>query len=317
MSNPTTINGGPLQGMIAATFTPLFDDGTINTARMPEIVEHLLAHSVSGMYVLGSTGEGLSLTVEERRQAAEAFVQAAKDRLPVIVQVGSECLLQAKQLAAHAQQIGADAISAVSPVYFKPDSLDTLIASMAEIAAGAPNLPFYYYHIPGATGVDYSMLDFLRLAPARISNLAGIKYTSTDVEHYQACVEFAGKDLQVLWGVDEMLFDGLSAGAQAAVGSTYNYMAPVHRKLLTSFADGELEAARAQQRFVQQVVDTFVPFGHRAAQKAIMNMVGPDCGPCRLPVMTLPADRQSSLHAALEKIGFFDAATRSDAQLSA
>lgn len=303
--NRHTNSWSPLTGLVAATFTPLSDDGSINLQKIPEVVNHLLRHSIAGMYVLGSTGEGLSLTTEERYQVAEAFVDAAAGRLPVIVQVGCECLTAAQQLAAHAQQIGADAVSAVSPVYFKPSSAETLVESMAEIARGAPELPFYYYHIPHVTGVDQSMLDFLRIGGTQIPTLRGIKYTSTNVDEFRACVELAGSDFEVLWGLDELLYDGLSAGARAAVGSTYNFAAPIYHRLLSAFAKNDHEEARRQQAISQSIVDTFVPFGSRPAQKTIMSLAGPDCGPCRLPLKSLSASQTDDLKDQLETLGFF------------
>jgi N-acetylneuraminate lyase len=317
MPNPRCLPGGPLHGLIAATFTPLTADGAIHLSAIPEIVEHLANCQVAGMYVLGSTGEGVSLTCEERQQVAEAFVAASAGQMPVIVQVGCESLSQARQLAIHAQRVGADAISAVSPVYFKPQSVEALIDSMAEIAGGAPELPFYYYHIPAVTGVTHNMLDFLRMGGPQIPTLAGIKFTSTDVEAYRTCVQFAAEEYQVLWGVDELLFDGLQAGAQAAVGSTYNFAAPIYHRLRAAFARGDFPEARAQQQFAQAIVDAFVPYGPRAAQKAIMAMVGPDCGPCRLPLKSLTTSQVRSLRDDLQAIGFFENSVNPKARLTA
>jgi len=300
-----TNNSPPLQGLVAATFTPLRSDGSINADAIPQIVDHLVRHEVAGMYVLGSTGEGPSMTHDERCMVAEAFVRAAAGRLPSIVQVGCESLTQARGLAAAAQEVGADAISSVSPVYFKPDSLETLVDSMAEVASGAPRLPFYYYHIPAVTGVAVNMLDFLRLAAERIPTLRGIKFTSPSVHEFQACLEFAGDRFEILWGLDEMLLSGLAAGARAAVGSTYNYAAPIYQRLLRAFAEGDLEEARRQQSRSQAHVRAFVPYGPRAAQKAIMSMVGLDCGPPRLPVAPLGPTQVDALRNDLETIGFF------------
>ncbi len=299
-------NSPPLQGLIAATFTPLCNDGSINPGAIPQIVDHLVKHEIAGMYVLGSTGEGVSLTHDERCTVAEAFVRAAAGRLPVIVQVGCESLAQAGRLAAAAQEVGADAISAVSPVYFKPESVETLCDCMAEVASGAPDLPFYYYHIPAFTGVALDMLDFLRLGGERIPTLRGIKFTSPSVSEFQSCVEFAGERFEILWGSDEMLLSGLTAGARAAVGSTYNFAAPIYHRLLGALAEGNLEEARRQQSRSQALVRTFVPYGPRAAQKAIMSMVGPDCGPTRLPVAPLGAPQADALRHDLESIGFFE-----------
>ena len=109
-----------LTGLTAAAFTPLNNDATLDIDRIPSLVEHLLRDGVSALYVLGSTGEGISLTIHERQQTATAFVKAAASRVPVVVHVGHNCLQEAQTLAMHAQQIGASAISAVPPCYFRP-----------------------------------------------------------------------------------------------------------------------------------------------------------------------------------------------------
>ena len=296
----------PLQGLVAATFTPLREDRSLHLEAIPPMVDRLISQGVAALYVLGSTGEGASLTFDERCAVAESFVCAADGRLPVIVQVGSESLMQARNLAAHASRVGADAISAVSPVYFKPDSVETLVASMAEIAGGAPELPFYYYHIPAVTGVGVSAVEFLKLAEQRIENLRGVKFTSQNVFEFQTCVEYAQERLQIFWGLDEMLQYGLAAGAVAAVGSTYNFATAVYQRLLTAFAAGDMETVRQEQSRSQAIVRAFIPYGPRGAQKAIMKMIGIDCGPSRLPVPTLTQTQYAALERELREIGFFE-----------
>ena len=296
----------PLQGLVAATFTPLREDRSLHLEAIPPMVDRLADHGIAALYVLGSTGEGASLTFDERCAVADSFVNAASGRLPVIVQVGSESLMQARHLAAHASRVGADAISAVSPVYFKPDSVETLVASMAEIAGGAPELPFYYYHIPAVTGVGVSAVEFLKLAEQRIENLRGVKFTSQNVFEFQTCVEYAQERLQIFWGLDEMLQYGLAAGAVAAVGSTYNFATAVYQRLLTAFAAGDMETVRQEQLRSQAIVRAFLPYGPRGAQKAIMKMIGLDCGPSRLPVPTLTQTQYAALERELRDIGFFE-----------
>ena len=150
-----------LDGLVAATYTPLDDRGRVNTAAVDPMVDHLLRSGVSGLYVCGSTGEGMSLSSDERRTVAKAHVQAARGRVPVICQVGHNSLAEAKELAAHAQEIGCDAVSATCPSYFKVSDVRTLVECMAELAGGAPDTPFYYYHIPALTG---SLLDVVRVS---------------------------------------------------------------------------------------------------------------------------------------------------------
>jgi len=300
---PHTI--APLKGLVAATFTPLREDRSLHLEAIAPMVDRLIDQGIAALYVLGSTGEGASLTFDERCAVAASFVGAANDRLPVIVQVGSESLMQARQLAAHASRVGAGGVSAVSPVYFKPDSVETLVASMAEVARGAPELPFYYYHIPSVTGLNLSAVEFLKLAEQRIANLRGIKFTSQNVFEFQTCVEYAQERLQILWGLDEMLRCGLAAGAIAAVGSTYNFAPAIYQRLLAAFAAGDMETVRQEQLRSQAVVRAFLPYGPRGAQKAIMKMIGIDCGPSRLPVPTLTQSQYGALERELREIGFF------------
>ena len=126
-----------LNGLIAATYTPFDENGNLNLSQVPKMVDHLVASKVDGLYVCGSTGEGVSLTSDERRAVAEAYLSAAKESsepaMPVVVQVGHNSLSEAEKLAEHAQAIGATAISANAPSYFKVTNVETLVSCMAKI----------------------------------------------------------------------------------------------------------------------------------------------------------------------------------------
>jgi len=224
----------------------------------------------------------------------------------VIVQVGHNSLAEARELAAHAQSIGAAAISAVPPSYFKLGDVKTLAACMAEVADGALATPFYYYHVPHITGVAFSMVEFLRIAADRIPTLSGIKYTGTSVHEMQACLEYSDGRFDVLHGVDEMLLAGLAVGARGAVGSTYNYAAPLYKRLWAAFASGDIEEARLWQSRSVAMIRTILPHGGLAGQKAVMQLIGLDCGPARLPVPQLDQSEIEQLRRELETIGYFE-----------
>jgi N-acetylneuraminate lyase len=115
---------------------------------------------------------------------------------------------ESKKLAAHAAKIGADASSSVAAFYFKPTLVHNLVDCMAEIASAAPQLPFYYYHMPSPTGVGMDMVEFLQLGEKSIPNLAGIKYTASTLHEYQACLNFKDGKFDVLFGFDEMVITG-------------------------------------------------------------------------------------------------------------
>ncbi len=295
-----------LTGLIAATYTPLRKDGTLNLDQVAPMVDFLERAGVTGIYICGSTGEGMSLSGDERRAVAEAYVRAAKGRLNTIVQVGHNSLIEAAQLAAHAQQIGADAISATPPYYFKVDSVEVLADCMAQVAAGAPELPFYYYHIPALTGVTLDIAAVLSLAGTHIPNLVGMKYTAPTVFEFQACMDLEGGRFDCVWGCDEMLLSALAAGARGAIGSTYNIAAPLYRRLIEAFERGDLVEARRLQSLSIQMIRTINRYPFHPAMKQIMAMLGIDCGPCRLPLPSMDAGQAGPLRTELDALGFFD-----------
>ena len=281
-------------------------DGALNLDVVGQIVEHLIGSGISALYVAGSTGEGISLTAPERREVARAYVSAAGGRLPVIVQVGSNSITESCELAADAQGIGADVISANAPSYFKIGSVDSLVAAMGQIAAAAPDLPFYYYHIPRFTGAEIDMVEFLTRAGGTIGNLAGLKFSDLKVHEYQACLAVDQGRFDILWGLDEMLLSALVVGAGGAVGSTYNVAAPLYRRIIDAFEAGDLATARQWQLRSVELVRVLAARSLHPSLKAAMGMLGIDVGPCRLPLGPLDDDQTAALRTDLEAIGFFE-----------
>jgi N-acetylneuraminate lyase len=295
-----------ITGLVPAVFTPMRQDGSLALKVVPPMVDQLIKDGVSGLYVCGSTGEFVSLTSEERRQVAQAYVAAAAGRVPVIVQVGHNSLGEARALAAHAGEIGADAIAAVPPFYFKPNSPEAVIDCLAEVSAGAPDLPFYYYHIPGMTGVALDIPDFFQLARRRLPNLVGLKFSAYPVSEMQACLDLEGDRPNILFGADDMLFSGLVVGVPGAVGTTYNYAAPLFVRMIRAFESGDLAEAKSCQALAVKMVRAIRPFRQHAGHKAVMRLIGLDCGPVRLPLQNLQAEEIAELKRELERIGFFD-----------
>ncbi len=300
------MNKKQLTGLIAATYTPLDGQGNLDTTIIPPMVDHLLQSGIAGLYVCGSTGEGISLTSDERKAVAQAFVEAARGRVPVIVQVGHNSLAEARQLAAHAKQIGADVVSATCPSYFKITDVGTLIDCMAQIAGAAADLPFYYYHIPALTGSTIDIVEFLQRGSDRIPNLAGLKYTDTQLHEFQECLELDDGRFDVVWGCDEMLLGAVATGARAAIGSTYNIAAPLYSQVIDALQQNNLIEARRLQSLAVTMIRTLKQFPFHAAMKAVLAMNGFKVGGCRLPQGRLTDTEVTELKNELQSIGFFE-----------
>jgi N-acetylneuraminate lyase len=149
-------------------------------------------------------------------------------------------------------------------------------------------------------------LDFLKEADGKIPNLAGIKFTHEDLMDYANARAFAGGKYAMLFGRDEILLAGLGFGAAGAVGSTYNFAAPLYLSLMRAFAADDLETARREQGRAREFIGVLQRHGGLVAGKAVMKLIGLDCGPARLPLRTLRTTEETSLRTDLEAVGFFD-----------
>jgi len=233
-----------LQGLIAAPFTPYLPNGEINTEIIPDYAEKLKSDGLKGVFICGTTGEGMLLTIDERKKLAEKWAEQNNNEFKVIVHVGNTSSKQSKDLAMHAQKIGAYAIGSMGPLFLKPAKVEELVAFCADLASGSPELPFYYYHIPTVSGIDLSMPDFINRASSQIPNFRGIKYTHNNFMEMQQCMKLDDGKWDILHGFDELLLAGLALGAKGAVGSTYNYLAPLYNKIIVDFENGHIDEAR-------------------------------------------------------------------------
>lgn len=295
-----------IKGLIAATFTPFKGDGSLNLKIIPAYAEKLKKDGVSGVFICGTTGEGMFMTEEERIQVAEAWIKEQTNTFKVIVHVGTTSSLQSKKLAEHAEKIGAYAFSCMGPIFLAPNKVNDLVNFCATVASGAPNLPFYYYHIPSVSNVNISMPAFLKKAQKEIPNLTGIKFTHRNMMEMMQCLFAESGKWDILHGFDEELLMGLTAGAQGAVGSTYNYMAPLYNCIINAYTMGDIQKARLLQYESVKFVEVLIRYGGGVSGgKPVMKFVGIDCGPLRAPAHNLSSDDANQYYEDLKSIGFF------------
>lgn len=295
-------------GLINAPFTPFHADGSVNLAPIPAYAELLVRNGLKGVFINGSSGEGYMLTEDERMQLAEAWMQATPEGFKVIVHVGSTCVKSSRRLAEHAQKIGAWGIGAMATPFPKIGRIEELVKYCEEIAAGAPNLPFYYYHIPAFNGAFLSMLDFLKAVDGRIPNFAGIKYTFESLYEYNRCRRYKDGKFDMLHGQDETILPCLAmGGAQGGIGGTTNYNGRVLTNILEAWAEGDLNKARELQNFAQDVIDVICHYrGNIVGGKRIMKLIGLDLGPNRTPFQNMTDAEEEAMKAELEAINFFE-----------
>ena len=292
-----------LEGLVAAAHTAFNEDGSVNYAAIPRQAEMLVKQKVTGVYVSGTTGEGVHCSAEERMRVFDEWTKAAKGRLFLIAHVGALALPDAQALARHAQEIGMDATSIVPPCFFRPGSIQGLIDYLNEALKFARELPFYYYHT-SMSGVNFDMEAFLEAADGRIPNLAGIKFNYPDLYMYQRCLRACGGRYDITWGIDEWFAGAAALGAKSAIGSTYNYSAGLYYKIWDAVRRGDLKTSERYMKKVCDIVDILVEFGGVAAGKAMCAVHGVDLGTVRAPLKALTREQKAAIVARLKKIGY-------------
>ncbi len=274
-----------IQGAFAAALTPLRDGGTaLDEDAIEPYVGFLADGGVDGVLVLGTTGEGILFSSEERRRAAELFIRAAAGRLAVAVHCGAQTTAETAALAAHAAESGADAVAVIGPPYFALDALAMEEHFSAAAAACAP-LPFYLYEFEARTGyaVPSAVIERVR---ERAPNLRGLKVSDKPWERVEP---YLIEGLDVFVGAESLVARGLAAGAKGAVSG----LASVYPELVAALVHEPTQERADEAERLRTMLDGF-PF--QAAAKVVAARRGVAIGPdVRAPLRRLTADELERL----------------------
>ncbi|WP_298332784.1 dihydrodipicolinate synthase family protein [Haloactinopolyspora sp.] len=283
-----------LQGIIPALVTPYDGDDRIDAGMTHKLVDTLIAHGVGGLYLGGSTGEGLLQSPAERVAFTTLVTEVVAGRVPVIAHVGAADTASSIGMAREAAAAGVTAVSAVAPFYYQHKQ-EQVRRHFLDIADASP-VPFLPYHFPQVAGASSTIQMLVELAEH--DNIVGFKFTSRDVYELQQLKAACGDDVAIFNGADEVCLHGLLAGAAGAIGSTYNFMAGQFVKLAESLATGDVGRAARLQAEANAVIRWGEPYDNVAFARAVLRAQGYDVGPPRRPIEQLTADD----HAAIERL---------------
>lgn len=279
-----------LSGLISAPYLTLGQDAILSVDSIPRYQNYLKSNQINGAFINGSTSVFSALSTQERKDNLDAWVKSKESNFKLINHVGHTNLFEAIELTKHS--IGkVDAIAALAPYYFKISSLEKLIDYCRKIAESAPDIPFYYYHIPVLTGTNVSMKSFIDRAANEIPNFAGIKFSEANFQDFQYCLEYNNRSFDILFGVDEKFSSTLPLGAKGWVGSTYNFIAPLYFEIQKQFDLGNVQQAHDLQKLSVQFVEYLeAQGGYLGISKGLLNQFGLQTGPSRFPFHT-PEDK--------------------------
>jgi len=279
--------------IIVPTFTPFRADGSLNPDAIAKQASYCKEVGAQVVYVNGTTGEGLSLSVSERKRVAEEWAKHGRPGLTVVMHVGAESLLDSRELAAHAESVGCDGIAAVAPSYFRAATVTALVDFMSEVAAAAPKTPFYYYHFPGMTNVHIKPSQFMVAArdSGKFPTLRGAKFTDIDTEDFGLCVD-QGFEMWTGYGLT-MALSTLSLGSSGLFA--YSFQVHHLKKILDAWEKKDLEEARKLQTQFWKLSSQVANAGGLPAAKALKSALVVDVGSVRLPLKPINEEAKKKL----------------------
>ena len=283
-------------GIYAALVVPMFQNEEINYPALTKLVEWEIERGVEGLYVCGSSGEGLLLSVNERKQVLEKVMEATAGKVPVIAHTGTIRTDDVIELSQHAEKSGVTGVSMIPPYYYRFSNSE--ISAYYRDVMDRVNIPVIIYNIPAFTGITFNGAGFGELLSDK--RIGGIKHTSTnmyDLERMKSA--YSGKVF--FNGYDEVFLSGLAAGADAAIGTTINLFPDIFKRIRSCFKAGENEQAALEQSKINGIVETFVDAGIFNAVKYSFTLLGIECGSCRKPFLSLDATAKKRIEKLIHQ----------------
>jgi N-acetylneuraminate lyase len=287
------------EGIIPAFYACYDAEGNINPTAVRELTRWFIEKGVQGLYVGGSSGECIYQNKEERKLVLENVMAEAKGKITVIAHIACNNTADSKELAAHAESLGVDAIASIPPIYFKLPSY-AIAKYWNDMSEAAPNTDFIIYNIPQLAGV--SLTPALLREMLKNPRVIGVKNSSMPIQDIE---EFRAEGCAVFNGPDEQLLSGLVAGAIGGIGGTYGAMPELYIKIYNLVKENKIaEAREIQDECLKIIISLCSCKGNMyAVIKAVLRKMGaPDCGGVRAPLFNLVPEDEAQIDKCVEMI---------------
>ncbi|RUS46694.1 dihydrodipicolinate synthase family protein [Cohnella sp. AR92] len=281
-----------LAGVYVAMYSAYNDAGEVDSDRVRKLARYYVGKGIKGLYVGGSSGEGILQTAEERKKVLEAVMEEVRDELVILVHVGANSTRESVELARHAESVGADVISAVPSIYYRLS--EKAVETHWQRMIDSTSLPFIIYNIPQTTGFQLSMGLLSRMAEQE--KVIGVKMSGESTFELQQFKAAGGDNFLVFNGPDEQYLAGRSIGADGGIGGTYGVMPELFVALDGLYAEGKMEAARELQFRINGIIKRLLAYPSLyGACKSILSLRGVETGSPRLPLLPVGEEHQGSL----------------------
>lgn len=297
------------RGIIIAMYSCYNASGEIDMESARRLARYYADSGVKGLYVGGSSGEGMLQSVIERKLMLEAVVGEVGDELTIIAHVGAPASRDSVELAIHAEKIGAHAVSAVPAIYYRLSAPS--VEAHWQAIIDSTDLPFIIYHIPQTTGFQLSLGLLSKMAAQE--KVIGVKISSESTFELQQFKAAGGKDFLVFNGPDEQYLAGRSIGADGGIGGTYGVMPELFLRIENYYAQGKMAEALKWQFIVNELIVDLLSFPSLyGACKAILKLRGYDTGEPRMPLLPVAETDLPRIHALNERILSFVAQAKGE-----
>lgn len=287
------------EGAAVAIVTPMKEDGAVNFKVFEELVDYQIANGTDALVVCGTTGESVCLHNEEREKLVEIAVEKAKGKVPVIVGTGSNDTNYSIMRSKRAESLGADAVLCVTP-YYNKTSQEGLVQHYNMIADSI-GIPVILYNVPSRTGVNIRPETYLRLS--KHPNIVATKEANGDISSVAQTISLCGDDLAVYSGNDDQTVPIMSLGAKGVISVFSNIMPRECHAITKAMLDGDFKLGRELQLKYLELMNAMFWDVNPIPVKAAMNMLGYNCGNCRMPLVPMGEAELKKLELCMKKYG--------------
>ena len=285
------------QGSGVAIVTPMNNDGSINYKVFEEIIEFQISNETDSIIVCGTTGESATLNHEEHCKVIQYCVEKVNGRVPVIAGTGSNDTKYALELSLEAQKLGVDALLSVTP-YYNKTSQSGLIKHYNYIADGV-DLPIILYNVPSRTGCNIIPETYLELS--KHPNIVGIKEANGDISSVVKTISLCEDNIDIYSGNDEQAIPIMSVGGKGVISVFANICPKISHDICSKFLSGDIkESNKIQRKYYELMSDLFCDV-NPIPVKAAMNILGFECGECRMPLNNLNSSNFEKLKNTMRK----------------
>ncbi len=288
------------KGAGVAIVTPMNADESVNYDKLEEIIEEQIAGGTDAIVIVGTTGEGSTLSMEEHSECIKKAVEFTKHRIPVVAGTGSNCTATAIQLTQEAEEHGADAALVVTPYYNKATQKG-LIAHYSAIA-DSTKLPLILYNVPGRTGTNIAPQTVATLRKTK-KNIVGVKDATANLAQTSEMMRLCDGDIELYSGEDGLVVPILSLGGIGVISVVSNVAPHDVHDMVMSFLNGDIEKARQIQLRELPLVDALFCEVNPIPVKTAMNLMGKEVGPLRLPLCEMEPENLERLKKAMKDYG--------------